>query len=369
MFNGHTKKYFIIGVAFVLVVLTTMILVIISSGKVDVSLVGNEKIKINYNQKYTEQGIVLKKGNKEVKRSKYDVEVSNNVDPHNLGKYEVIYKIKYNHKEYTIKRTIEVSDLEKPNLETNVDTLYRDYCTKENKNNIEYHAVDNYDGDITDKVKIEENEDKITYSVEDSSGNKTEKVIKIQYDDKPDNKFFLNGDEITYVELNREYKELGASYTDGCGNPLEGSIKTIGTVNTKKEGEYSITYILNNHDKLTRKVIVYEKHYAPKTIYLTFDDGPGPYTQSILDTLDKYKVKATFFVTNQFPAYQNMMAEEHKRGHVVAVHTYSHRYEVVYQSVEAYFNDFNQMNELMKNKTGSDWSLFRCVGVEQKPVR
>ena len=35
-----------------------------------------------------------------------------------------------------------------------------------------------------------------------------------------------------------------------------------------------------------------------KTVYLTFDDGPSSYTPQILDTLDKYGVKATFFVKN-----------------------------------------------------------------------
>ena len=362
------KKYIFTGIIFVSIVLITMYLVIDYNRKLDITLIGDNNIKVNYNQKYQEQGIVVKKGNKEVKRNRYNVGVANNVNTHSLGEYEVIYKIKYHNREYTLIRTVEVVDLEAPNFETNVDVLRRDYCTKENKNKIEYHAIDNYDGDITNKVEIEEKEDEIIYKIQDSSGNKAMKKIRIEYDDIPEDKFVLNGEEIAYVELNREFKDPGASYLDGCGNPKEANIKVEGSVDTKKEGEYTLTYTLNDKEKITRKVIVYERHYSPKTIYLTFDDGPGPYTQGILDTLAKYNVKATFFVTNQFPAYQNMIGEEFKQGHVIAVHTYSHNYGIVYSSVDAYFNDFNQMNEIIKNYTGSYSNLFRFPGGSSNTV-
>ena len=362
------KKKIIIAAVFIIVALITALLIILFSGKVEVSLIGEEKIIINYNEKYKDQGIVLKKNNKEVKRNKYIVGVSNTVDTHTLGEYEVTYKIKYHFKEYTLTRKVIVADLEKPNFETNTNTIRRDYCSKENKNTIEYHAIDNYDGDITDKVKIEEKDDKIIYSIKDSSGNEAVKEVEIVYDDIPENKFVLNGDEIIYVELNRDFNDPGASYLDGCGNPIEGDIKVNSNVDTKKEGEYVVNYMLNGTQVISRKVIVYEKKYAPKTIYLTFDDGPGPYTQSILDTLAKYNVKATFFVTNQFPTYQAMIGEEHKQGHVIAVHTYTHRYDVVYSSVGAYFNDFDQMNEIIHSYTGYYSTLFRFPGGSSNTV-
>jgi peptidoglycan/xylan/chitin deacetylase (PgdA/CDA1 family) len=67
---------------------------------------------------------------------------------------------------------------------------------------------------------------------------------------------------------------------------------------------------------MVRKVLVYGslnnesfKDVPPngKTVYLTFDDGPGAYTQEVLNHLDRYGVKATFFVTNQFTRYQNLL--------------------------------------------------------------
>ena len=105
-----------------------------------------------------------------------------------------------------------------------------------------------------------------------------------------------------------------------------------------------------------------------KTIYLTFDDGPGGYTTSILNTLDKYNVKATFFVTNQFPGYSHLISEEHNRGHKIAVHTYTHSYGIVYQSVDSYIDDFNKMNEIIRERTGSYSNLFRFPGGSSNTV-
>src|SRR5439155_6109927 len=41
-----------------------------------------------------------------------------------------------------------------------------------------------------------------------------------------------------------------------------------------------------------------------KRISLTFDDGPGPYTDQVLDLLEKYQVKATFFVLGELVQYK-----------------------------------------------------------------
>ncbi|MFC4113427.1 polysaccharide deacetylase family protein [Nonomuraea zeae] len=62
-----------------------------------------------------------------------------------------------------------------------------------------------------------------------------------------------------------------------------------------------------------------------KCIALTFDDGPGQYAGTLLDTLKKYDAKATFFLEGQYvksrPAYVKRMAAE---GHELGNHSYSH---------------------------------------------
>lgn len=99
-----------------------------------------------------------------------------------------------------------------------------------------------------------------------------------------------------------------------------------------------------------------------KVVYLTFDDGPGPYTEKLLDILDRYNVKATFFVTNGKPDYQNLIAQEAQRGHTVAIHSASHDYAKIYQSVDAYFADFDEMNSIITAQTGKAADLVRFPG-------
>lgn len=65
---------------------------------------------------------------------------------------------------------------------------------------------------------------------------------------------------------------------------------------------------------------------GPKEVVLTFDDGPMPkYTKPILDALDKFCTKATFFYVGQMAmAYPDMVKEVMGRGHTVGTHTWSH---------------------------------------------
>ena len=63
-----------------------------------------------------------------------------------------------------------------------------------------------------------------------------------------------------------------------------------------------------------------------KSVYLTFDDGPIPeITPWVLDLLDKYGIKATFFMVGdnvrKHPAEFRMVVE---RGHRIGNHTFNH---------------------------------------------
>ena len=80
--------------------------------------------------------------------------------------------------------------------------------------------------------------------------------------------------------------------------------------------------------KISAESIVYNSNvHAGKKIALTFDDGPHPkITPKILDILDKYSVKATFFVIGvNVKNYPNQLKNILERGHEIGNHTYSHR--------------------------------------------
>ena len=63
-----------------------------------------------------------------------------------------------------------------------------------------------------------------------------------------------------------------------------------------------------------------------KSVYLTFDDGPIPEaTPFILDTLDRFNAKATFFMVGENAVkYPHLLEEVRQRGHQVGNHTYNH---------------------------------------------
>ncbi|TPX45523.1 hypothetical protein SeLEV6574_g03022 [Synchytrium endobioticum] len=58
---------------------------------------------------------------------------------------------------------------------------------------------------------------------------------------------------------------------------------------------------------------------------LSYDDGPGPFTQGLLDFLDTYSIKAMFFaIGSRVVERPDLLLREFQTGHVVASHTWSH---------------------------------------------
>jgi len=100
-----------------------------------------------------------------------------------------------------------------------------------------------------------------------------------------------------------------------------------------------------------------------KTVYLTFDDGPSKLTPQVLDILDEYHAKATFFVVyNESPSYTEYLSEIVNRGHTLALHSYSHNYQKIYASVDAFLKDFEKVYNWVYEETGVRPTLFRFPG-------
>lgn len=110
------------------------------------------------------------------------------------------------------------------------------------------------------------------------------------------------------------------------------------------------------------------KQYCLKRVYLTFDDGPSENTLQLLDILDENHVKAAFFVTAITPEYADVLTEIARRGHVIGVHTFSHDYQAIYASEEAWLDDFVAMQALIQEKTGAVPEIFRFPGGSSNTV-
>ncbi|MEY8391247.1 hypothetical protein D3Z36_04735 [Lachnospiraceae bacterium] len=100
-----------------------------------------------------------------------------------------------------------------------------------------------------------------------------------------------------------------------------------------------------------------------KIAYLTFDDGPSSLTPKVLDLLDEYDAKATFFVVcKNNEEYAEYLSEIVKRGHTLALHSYSHNYNQIYASMDAFLSDYEKVYDWVMENTGYIPSLFRFPG-------
>ena len=96
---------------------------------------------------------------------------------------------------------------------------------------------------------------------------------------------------------------------------------------------------------------VWRINTSEKVIYLTFDDGPNPeVTPQLLDILDEYKAKATFFcVGENVSRYPEIFAEVKQRGHAVGNHTYNH-VKGNEKTVQEYVQNVWKADELIHSK-------------------
>lgn len=99
-----------------------------------------------------------------------------------------------------------------------------------------------------------------------------------------------------------------------------------------------------------------------KTVYLTFDDGPSENTPRVLDVLERYGVKATFFVTGHEPDKRGYIKDAYDRGNSIGLHTMSHDYAAVYASEDAFFSDLEQVGEVVREQIGFVPFLTRFPG-------
>lgn len=107
----------------------------------------------------------------------------------------------------------------------------------------------------------------------------------------------------------------------------------------------------------------------PKKVYLTFDDGPSANTEKILDILDEYGVKGNFFVVGtDNPELRKMYKRIVEDGHVLCMHSYTHKYNEIYSSVEAFTEDLDRISALLYEETGIRPSYYRFPGGSSNSV-
>ncbi len=304
------------------------------------------------------------------------VEVTGQVDTDALGDYELRYTARYHLRSYSTTRLVHVADLTPPEIllehtEGYEPTWFTGYEEEG------YSAVDDYDGDLTGRVETFYYEDRVEYRVSDAAGNEAVAVRPIEYSlGRPE--IYLNGGDTVELTARLDYQDPGYSAYDIQGNDLTGYIQTSGDVVSYRPGSYEVVYTITNAlgdtVSVARTVNIVP---APEietvmpegnVIYLTFDDGPGPYTARLLNVLARYNAKATFFVTCIDPDYADLVGRAYREGHSIGVHSATHNYYSIYASEEAFLDDFRQTEEMIYQQTGSYTRLFRFPGGSSNTV-
>lgn len=187
-------------------------------------------------------------------------------------------------------------------------------------------------------------------------------VRKVKHKKKKNRKFALTRSAIILVLI----IILVAVCVSKCG----GNDKSAENVSVETEAvekpikEYNVPPASEENDLL--KIVRNSEGFGEqKVCYLTFDDGPTKeVTPQVLDVLNKYDVKATFFCLGKMLAANRDLAErEVKEGHLIANHSYAHEYKDLYATSESFMDEINKTEDLISEICGEEpFKLIRFPG-------
>lgn len=170
---------------------------------------------------------------------------------------------------------------------------------------------------------------------------------------------------VLVANLGRKIDRLEAtlhSLQDGNQTALGSSLITVSDIDGNVVDGSEAADIAEAAELENRHVLDGSSNNAGiRKVYLTFDDGPGPNTDKILDILEQYGVKATFFVVGK-EGYAEQYRRIVEEGHTLGMHSYSHKYSEIYASLEAYKNDLNKLHDFLYELTGEDCNIVRFPG-------
>ncbi|MBQ9687113.1 MAG: polysaccharide deacetylase [Oscillospiraceae bacterium] len=369
----------ILAVVLAWVVLMASMAAILDARYVRFYLYGDETVTVECGDAFVDPGVYAVTAGRLFGESERHLPLSTlgEVDTSRVGSYVLRYTTRWAFSDYSTERTVNVVDTTPPVIELKTVEGYEPtWLTGYAEEG--YTAYDICDGDLTGHVQRTAEADRIVYTVTDAAGNTAtvERVLpKINYQPPVIN---LNGDQhmIVYASLN--FTDPGFEAHDLLGNDLTDHVVCEGEVVPYAAGEYQLTYTITSDfgDTVTavREVTVVPVEIpdtimpGEKTIYLTFDDGPGPYTAGLLDVLKAYNVKATFFVTAANEKYFDQIGRAFREGHSIGVHSATHNYNKIYASEDAFFEDFFTMEDIIYDQTGSYTQLFRFPGGSSNTV-
>ena len=343
----------------------------------EIALLGEDTVTLPVGEEYRESGCTASDNyNGDLTEA---VQIDGAVDPSVPGSYILTYSVSdESGNQARISRTVVYVDVTAP-----VITLSGD-AEMELDNGAVYEepgfsATDDCDGDVTGLVTVEGTVDSgtpgvyvLTYTVTDAGGNTATVQRSVTVKDLTPPELTLDGESVISLTIGNSFADPGYTALDNSDGDLMGQVQITSDVNVYLPGTYTVRYTVTdaagNTAEATRTVVMCDisPQVSGGIIYLTYDDGPSGYTSRLLDVLDQYGVKATFFVVNT--GYGDTMARAANSGHTVAIHSATHNYDKIYSSEEAYFNDLYYMQSIIQSYTGQTSMMLRFPGGSSNSV-
>ena len=181
------NKTVIVGIVAIVIIVSVLLFLYqrqLEQERTQIVLLGDQDITLEVGEKYEEKGF---EASSKAKNMNDKVKVTSNLNTAVVGNYEVVYQLNVDSLSFhkTSVRTVQVKDTTKPKITIKGDKEMVHYLGDKFKVP-NYQAIDNYDGDITDKVKVTSNVNetklgtyRVSYNVSDSSGNETMATVKV----------------------------------------------------------------------------------------------------------------------------------------------------------------------------------------------
>ena len=259
---------------------------------------GEEEITLNYKDKYSDKGAKASYKDKDLTNN---IEISNDLNLKKIGIYYYKYSIKYKKLNKELQRKITIVDKEKPKISL-IGNKEITITLKDKYKEMGAKATDNYDGNLTKKIKIDNSKVntnktgtyKVTYTVKDSSNNETSIKRTIKVIEKPKKVVSTIKSSAGIPVLN--YHFFYENKKEGCNEDLCIRMDRF---------RHQLDYLKSNGYKtLTMQEFVdwmYGKIEVPKkSVLITIDDGAHGTSKingnHLIPTLEKYKMHATLFL-------------------------------------------------------------------------
>ena len=120
------------------------------------------------------------------------------------------------------------------------------------------------------------------------------------------------------------------------------------------------------------KALNYKANIKTNHVAITFDDGPNPnFTPKVLELLEKYHAKATFFcIGKHVESHPDIFKTIIEQGHTVGNHTYSHTNTFGFLGTEKVISELQKTNNIVKNISGLHLNLYRpAFGVTNPRIK